>query len=201
MQLAGRNGVADNPAARPHRLGLPLATEANGIVRPLSDGIEIMIKRISERDLSALSETAAGASRLRSNLNVHDTLDAPVQRLFIATQPGTYMRPHRHPEPHKWEFFVVLDGRIDLLVFDDSGRVIERTPMSHSHTRAVEIPPNTWHAYACMQPGTVALEIKQGAYIPTSGQDFAPWSPAENSPDASRYASWMRGASVNEAFA
>ena len=41
-------------------------------------------------------------------------------------QPGTYVRPHRHSTPPRWELFVVLRGALALLVFDDSGRVEER---------------------------------------------------------------------------
>ncbi len=153
-----------------------------------------MIKIISAGHLNELSRKATQAPRLRANHNVHEGLDAPVQRLFIATEPPTYMRPHRHPEAHKWEFFVVIEGQIDLLIFDDAGRVTQRTPMSRAATRAVEIPPNTWHSYVCMQSGTVALEVKQGGYIPTTEHDFAPWSPAENTAGVAQYLAWMRAA-------
>lgn len=107
-----------------------------------------MIKTITAADLHALAAKAAQAPRLRAHLNVHERLDAAVQRLFIATEPGTYMRPHRHAEAHKWEFFVVLHGQLDLLIFDDAGRVTQRTVMAPAGvaagTPAVEIPPNTW---------------------------------------------------------
>lgn len=155
-----------------------------------------MIKTITAENLKTLATKAAQTARLRANHNVHEGLDSAVQRLFIATEPDTYMRPHRHAEQHKWEFFVVLEGRIDLLIFDDAGHLIQRTPMSPTTTRAVEIPPNTWHAYVCMQPGTVALEVKQGAYIPTPEHDFAPWSPAENAAGVAEYLAWMRKAQL-----
>jgi cupin fold WbuC family metalloprotein len=125
-------------------------------------------------------------------MNVHKQLDAAVQRLFIATEPDTYMRPHRHPQSHKWEFFVLLKGRIDLLVFDSDGQLASRVPMSSEQTLAVEVPPNTWHCYVCMQPGTLALEVKEGAYIPTAEVDFAPWSPAEGSVDAPAFVEHLR---------
>jgi len=153
-----------------------------------------MIKTITAEHLNTLTSKAAQAARLRAHLNVHENLDSAVQRLFIATEPATYMRPHRHVEAHKWEFFVVLDGQIDLLIFDAAGHVMQRTPMSRTATRAVEIPPNTWHAYVCMQPGTVALEVKEGAYLPTPEHDFAPWSPAENTAAVADYLAWMRNA-------
>lgn len=155
---------------------------------------ERMLKQITADMLNELELKASQAARRRSHLNVHETLDAPVQRLFIATEPDTYMRPHRHAEAHKWEFFVVLEGQIDLLLFDESGTVTERIAMSRTATRAVEIPPATWHAYVCMQSGTLALEIKEGAYLPTAEHDFAAWAPAENTAGASEYLAWMRQA-------
>ena len=156
------------------------------------------IKRFSARDLTALSERATVAERLRTHLNVHTSADAAVQRLFIATEPDTYMRPHRHPELHKWEFFLVLRGRLDLLVFSEGGQLRERIVLSAEATPAVEIPAGTFHAYVCMTPGTVALEVKEGAYIPTPERDFAPWSPPERSSEASAYLAWMRTAQPTE---
>jgi cupin fold WbuC family metalloprotein len=153
-----------------------------------------MIKTITADDLHALAAKAAQAPRLRANLNLHESLDAAVQRLFIATEPGTYMRPHRHTEAHKWEFFMVVQGRLDLLIFDDAGRVTQRILMAPHTTPAVEIAPDTWHAYVCMQSGTIGLEVKQGAYVPTPERDFAPWSPAENTTGVADYLDWMRQA-------
>jgi len=150
------------------------------------------IKTFSSADFTALAEQAKAAPRRRANLNVHASTDANVQRLFIATEPDTYMRPHRHPESHKWEFFAVLHGRLDLLVFSDTGVVTQRVELSPTATPAVEIPPGVFHAYVCMQPGTIGLEVKEGAYIPTGEHDFAPWSPAERSAGVAAYLAWMR---------
>ncbi|MGY5452404.1 WbuC family cupin fold metalloprotein [Agarivorans sp. MS3-6] len=155
-----------------------------------------MLKIISDKDFSTFSDNAKAAPRQRSHHNVHDSLDANVQRLFIATEPDTYMRPHRHSEAHKWELFLVLKGQLDLLIFNDEGQLTQRHSLSPATNRAIEIPPNTWHGYACMQTGTVGLEIKEGAYVPTPKEDFAPWSPAEGDEEADQYREWMRKAQV-----
>ena len=159
-----------------------------------------MTKIIHNQDLKALAQQAAQSERRRSHLNVHDSLDASVQRLFIATEPDTYMRPHRHPQAHKWEFLMAVQGEIDLLVFNDDGSLAQRESLSATAVRAVEIPPNTWHAYVCRQSGTIVLEVKEGAYLPTPEEDFGPWTPAEGSADAPAYAQWMRNAQVGEKF-
>lgn len=157
-----------------------------------------MVKEFPADLLSDLATTAQGSARQRSHLNVHSELDANVQRLFIATQPTTYMRPHCHSEAHKWEFFTVLSGHIDLLIFTQDGCLEQRIEMSTSKTRAVEIPPGTWHAYVCMESNTLALEVKEGAYIPSGENDFAPWSPPESSEQAVAFLASMRSLKVGE---
>jgi len=157
-----------------------------------------MVKAYTSIQLQQLEHEATSSERRRTHLNVHSGPEANVQRLFIATQPDTYMRPHRHPEAHKWEFFIVLEGRIDLLVFADHGELLQRLEMSSQQTRAVEVPAGTWHAYVCMQADTLALEIKEGAYIPTRPEDFADWSPAENTTQAAEFLERMRSARVGD---
>ncbi|HKJ53200.1 MAG TPA: WbuC family cupin fold metalloprotein [Gammaproteobacteria bacterium] len=159
-----------------------------------------MIKAYTRTQLNQLEHEATSRERRRTHLNVHSELDANVQRLFIATQPDTYMRPHRHPEAHKWEFFVILEGKIDLLVFTDQGELLQRMEMSSQQTRAVEVPAGTWHAYVCMQADTLALEIKEGAYIPTRPEDFADWSPAENTDPAPVFLERLRLARVGDSL-
>ncbi|WP_432454111.1 MULTISPECIES: WbuC family cupin fold metalloprotein [unclassified Agarivorans] len=155
-----------------------------------------MLKIVNGQDFANFSEQAKAAPRQRSHHNLHPSHDAMVQRLFIATEPNTYMRPHRHSEAHKWELFLVLQGQLDLLIFNEQGKLTERHSLSPATNRAIEIPPLTWHGYACMQTGTIGLEIKEGAYQPTPDEDFAPWSPAESDPKASHYRDWMRTAQV-----
>lgn len=150
--------------------------------------------------LAELVEQARASERKRAHLNTHDSEAAAVQRLFIATEPETYMRPHRHPEAHKWEYFMVLDGHIDLLLFDAKGVLSQRVPMTTGSTRAVEVPPGTWHCYVCQASGTLAMEIKEGAYTPTREEDFASWAPAERSDGAPGFREWMRSAQPGERY-
>jgi cupin fold WbuC family metalloprotein len=155
---------------------------------------------ITAERLQSLVETARSSERRRAHLNTHDSEAAAVQRLFIATEPDTYMRPHRHPEAHKWEYFMVLEGQIDLLLFEPDGRLRSRTPMSADTVRAVEVPPGTWHCYVCQASGTLAMEIKEGAYTPTREEDFAPWSPPERGEGAAGFREWLRTARPGDRY-
>jgi cupin fold WbuC family metalloprotein len=138
------------------------------------------MKRIDRNLLAALSTQAATSPRKRAHHNLHPQLDDPIQRLCIAMEPGTYVRPHRHMQPETWEILLILSGAVALLIFDESGRVLERIELAAGgEVTAVEIPSNTWHAVASLKTGTVVFEVKQGPYAPISEVNYAPWSPAD----------------------
>lgn len=156
-------------------------------------------RAISHQDLEEVVDIAKSVPRLRKNLNVHATLDANVQRLFNAMEPGTYIRPHRHARPTGWELMLAIQGNFAILLFDDSGRVMERYELnSESGTLAVEIPAETWHTVVSLQTGTVMFEIKEGPYTPVEDKDFAAWAPEESDQRAKSFTHWFTHAKVGE---
>lgn len=55
------------------------------------------MKKVTFSDLQEQSEQAANTPRFRAHRNLHPELSDPVQRLAIAMEPVSYVRPHRHP--------------------------------------------------------------------------------------------------------
>lgn len=150
--------------------------------------------------LSRLSELASSSLRRRRNLNLHPTLADPVQRLFNAMEPGTYVRPHRHARPEGWELMLAVRGAFSLLVFSDCGEVLERVDLDVERGPcAVEIPALAWHALVVLKPGTCMFEVKPGPYSPVTDKDFAAWAPAEGEePKASALVAWFARAQIGE---
>ncbi|NQZ56386.1 MAG: WbuC family cupin fold metalloprotein [Lentisphaeraceae bacterium] len=146
------------------------------------------MKEVDNETIISLCKKAATSPRKRSHLNLHDALDEDLQRLLIALQPGTYIRPHKHPEKYKKETLIILKGSCACLVFDDNGTI-----QSHSVLKAAsgsyicEIPDLHWHSLICLEEDTVVLEFKKGPFIPLDDNNFAHWAPQENSPDAAFY--------------
>jgi len=157
------------------------------------------MKIVTSSDLAALVREAQNTPRQRKNLNLHTTLADPVQRLLNAFEPGTYVRPHRHRDPGKWEFFAILQGRALVLAFDADGVVQERHELAPAGAVAViEIAAGTWHTLAALEPGTLLLEVKPGPYTPAGPQDFAPWAPPEGTPAAVTLERWFHAARVGD---
>ncbi|WP_249678332.1 WbuC family cupin fold metalloprotein [Pseudomonas abieticivorans] len=134
------------------------------------------MKKITPAAISALAAKAQQSPRLRANLNLHEQLPDPIQRLAIAMEPGTYVRMHRHP--HTWELLHSLAGRFVVLNFDEAGVVTERVVLGEE-CAMVEIPAGVWHAVLSLDAGGVIFEVKHGPYTPIAEQDYFPGSPAE----------------------
>lgn len=150
------------------------------------------MKLFDEKLLDELVGKARDSARLRANHNVHPSLDDMVHRLFIAIEPGSYVHPHRHPEAEKWEFFMVVRGRLAALLFDEQGQVLRREELSPGGpVHGFEIPPNTWHTITALEPGSVFFEVKPGPYTPLSDKNFAAWAPREGDPGCDKFVSWL----------
>lgn len=154
------------------------------------------MKSVTAEDLRRLSTEAQAAPRLRKNLNLHDRLEDPIQRLCNALQPGTYIRPHRHPD-NVWECFVLLRGACSIILFDQAGRINERLDLALDGTTIAEIPAGTWHCVVALAADTVVMEVKPGPYVPGT---FMAWAPEEGTPQARACLSWLERAQPGERY-
>jgi len=166
-----------------------------GLLFQLNHGVpeQAMLKRIDNELLDELADKARHNPRRRLNLNFHQSLDEPVQRLFNAMEPDSYVRPHRHAEAGKWEFFLVIRGTIHALIFTESGAIKERLVLSaQGPTLGLEIPDGHWHTLLSMESNSLVFEVKPGPYQKISDKDFAPWAPSENDEQVSVFLQWLK---------
>jgi cupin fold WbuC family metalloprotein len=139
-------------------------------------------------DLDALSRTAQANPRHRQHLNLHADYADPCQRLFNAVEPESYIRPHRHTDPLKPECFVAVRGRLQLLLFDDAGKVTERLDLAPAGpVVATDLAAGVWHTIIALEAGSIFFETKPGPYVALTDKDFAPWAPAEGSVMSRQY--------------
>lgn len=151
--------------------------------------------QIDRKLLDDLTVKAITSPRKRAHHNIHPVLEDPVQRLCVAIEPGTYIRPHRHADPLTWEVFLMLRGSAAILFFDSSGRVNERIVLAAAGpVHAVEIPAGIWHSVASLEPGSVFFEVKQGPYKAPLAGNSAAWAPAEGDGACAVFEAWYRKA-------
>ena len=146
------------------------------------------MKIVSSKLLSELSQKAALLPRKRLNLNFHEELTDPINRMLNAFEPGTYIQPHKHENPDKREVFIILKGALVVVIYDESGNPIDFVLLDpQKGTYAIEIPPRVWHSVISLESGTVVYEIKDGPYLPISDKNFASWAPKEGDPKCDEY--------------
>ena len=155
------------------------------------------MKQITLSDMQQQSEAAASAPRLRAHRNFHPELSDPIQRLAIAMEPGTYIRPHRHR--HTFELLLPLKGRFVVLNFDDNGVVTSRVVLGETCT-ALEMEAGTWHTVLSLDAGGMVFEVKQGAYQPLAEMDTMAWAPAEGQPGTAEMMAWYAIAQPGDRF-
>ena len=126
------------------------------------------LKQITDSQLATLSQQAQDSPRRRANLNLHQELSDPIQRLAIAMEPDTVVLPHRHPQT--WELLFPLRGRFVVLHFDEAGTVIERSVLGED-CKLLENPAGAWHAVLSLDAGGVIFEVKHGPYAPLAEAD------------------------------
>jgi cupin fold WbuC family metalloprotein len=153
------------------------------------------VKQLSYAQLAALSQQARTSPRRRMNHNMHTELSDPIQRLAIAMEPDTYIRPHHHR--HSWELLTALRGRFVVLNFDAAGVVTERVVLGEDAS-IIETPMAGWHAVLSLDPGGVIFEVKHGPYAPFSENDFASWSPPADTDASRELMAWYASAAVGQ---
>lgn len=148
---------------------------------------ESAIKLLNQSLINTIAKEATNSERLRKNYNFHELSDT-VQRFINIMQPGTYVRPHRHirsEAKNGFEFFLILQGKMGVLLFDDQGNITYKENLGDdSENYGIEIAEGTFHTLVALAPNTVMFELKEGPYVPTSDKDFLPQFPTEGTTEA-----------------
>ncbi|WP_160190458.1 WbuC family cupin fold metalloprotein [Escherichia coli] len=171
-----------------------LALTANGQVRyelktPYRNGTTHVIFE----PLDFIAKLAALVPKPRVNLTRFHGVFAPNSKHRV--QPGTYVRPHRHP--HTFELLLPLRGRFVVLNFDDRGTVTHRAILGETCT-VLEMAAGTLHAVLSLDTGGIIFEVKHGGYQPVAADDYAHWAPAEGEPGTTELMAWYAQAQVGD---
>jgi cupin fold WbuC family metalloprotein len=156
------------------------------------------MKLLSRALLEELAARAAASPRARAHYNIHASEQDLVQRFLVAARADSYFRPHRHAT--KSELALLVRGRVDVLTFDEHGRVTGRYAVGEgTDSLAYETPQGTWHTVVPGAAGGTFLEVKEGPYDPATATQFAPWAPAEGDSAVPAFLAWLRAAQVGDA--
>lgn len=137
------------------------------------------VVRVSRQDVDFLKETAEHNKRKRIRLCTHGSIEDTLHEMVITHAKGTYVRPHKHLG--KIESFHVIEGTVDVVVFDDAGNITGTTRMGDyqsGRTFYHRLSQPTYHTLLITSDVLVFHEITNG---PFRREDtiWAPWAPEE----------------------
>ncbi|EJD6537249.1 WbuC family cupin fold metalloprotein [Proteus mirabilis] len=131
------------------------------------------MRYIDNLSLANLYKEAEKSERLRAHLLLHQSHKDKVQRLLIALVKGSYVEPHYHELPHQWEMFVILEGTIEVALYDHMGEIIESfLAGENTDTSIVNLEPNEVHSIKCLSEKALMLEVKEGPFDANYAKKF-----------------------------
>ncbi len=127
--------------------------------------------------LAQVKQAAAREPLRRARLCLHSGPEDRLHEMVIAFCRDSYVRPHRHRG--KNESFHMIEGELDVVFFDDSGRVARRVrmgPADSGRTVIYRLSNDQWHTVVVRTETAVVHETTNGPFDPQENE-FAPWSP------------------------
>lgn len=126
-----------------------------------------------------MKKGAARTRRKRIRLCTHKNVNTILQEMFIVHTKDTYVRPHKHL--HKVESIFVVEGRADIMVFDNKGRIdrlIRMGAYESGRTFYYRIDHPVYHSMIIKSEYFIFHEVTNGPFNKSETID-APWAPEE----------------------
>jgi cupin fold WbuC family metalloprotein len=146
------------------------------------------IAMIGAQDIEALRHAVSQSPKKRARINAHPDSDDRLHEMIIAIERSSYIRPHKHPG--KSEAFHIVEGAVDIVIFDDAGEISRIVPLSAKGGLGAfyyRMSEPLFHTLIIKSDLLIVHEITNGPFRPGSTifADFAP--PDSDFAAAARY--------------
>jgi cupin fold WbuC family metalloprotein len=138
------------------------------------------IATIGDQDIAMLRQAVRETPKRRVRINAHPASGDALHEMIIAIEPGSYIRPHKHPE--KSEAFHIIEGQVDIVVFSEHGdieRIVSLAAYGGRHPFYYRMSTAHFHTLIIRSDLLVVHEITNGPFLP-SGTIYAGFAPEES---------------------
>ncbi len=138
------------------------------------------ITEVTLKDIEFLKTQAAATQRKRIRFCSHLTVEDTLHEMLIVHTKGAYVRPHKHL--NKIESFHIIEGNLDVIIFDNDGEIIRTINMSDyasGKTFYYRLSENLYHTVIPATDHVVFHETTHGPFM-REATSFASWAPDEN---------------------
>jgi cupin fold WbuC family metalloprotein len=144
------------------------------------------IVQVDGQDIDELVARSRENARQRIRICAHRNAADAVHDMFIVHPRGAYVHPHKHPG--KSESFHVVAGAVDVVLFDDEGRVLKIIPLGDYRSGRsffYRLSAPFYHTLRIHSEVVVFHEVTNGPFN-RADTVFAPWAPFESEVEAVR---------------
>src|SRR5437016_3169335 len=142
----------------------------------LADG---PIATIGSEDIEVLRQAVRQTPKRRVRINAHPGSNDDLHEMIIAIEPGSYIRPHKHPG--KSEAFHIIEGEVDIVVFNEEGnieRIVSLAAKGSRYPFYYRMSTAYFHTLIIRSDLLVVHEITNGPFLST-GTIYAAFAPEE----------------------
>lgn len=128
-------------------------------------------------EISFVKQKALESSLKRARICAHKTSSNLLHEMLIALGAQSYIHPHKHLE--KSESFHIIEGEVDVVIFDDEGNISDVIPMGVAKSGRqffYRLSESKFHTLIIRSDILVMHEVTNGPFIKYDSiqADFAP---------------------------
>jgi cupin fold WbuC family metalloprotein len=130
-------------------------------------------------DIDHFKQLSSANSRKRVRLCAHDHPDNCLHEMLIVHERCAYVRPHKHPS--KSESMHIIEGLVDVVIFDDGGQIREIIRMGDYASGMIfyyRMAVPAFHTLIIRSDILVFHETTNGPFV-LGDTVFASWAPDE----------------------
>jgi cupin fold WbuC family metalloprotein len=138
-----------------------------------------LIVKVNQSDINNLKELVKSNKRKRIRLCAHDNIKNNIHEMIIVLSKGTYIRPHKHQG--KSESFHIIEGLIDVVIFDEVGSIKDVVNMGDFYsgkTFFYRLSAPYYHTPIIRSSFAIFHETVNGPFYRSDNFE-APWAPDE----------------------
>ncbi len=138
------------------------------------------IVEIGETELSFLKAQVLKTPRKRARICAHREGSDALHEMIIVISEASYIHPHRHVG--KSESFHIIDGKADVVIFDDTGdieTVVELGPRGSGRHFFYRLSRPLYHTVVLRSEMLVMHEVTNGPFN-LDDTDYASFAPKED---------------------
>jgi cupin fold WbuC family metalloprotein len=139
-----------------------------------------------DEEIAFVKRTALASPRKRARICAHKSNDDALHEMIIAIAASSYIHPHRHID--KAESFHIVEGEVDVAIFDEAGSVVDVIKLGGPGSGRrfyYRLSHSAFHTLLIRSESLVVHEVTNGPFA-RDRTVLAPFAPPEDQQQAAR---------------